>query len=329
MPFFCETLRNQVGTIKPAFLFWGHDMRETVRKRRPDSQRPADGGVQTGPIWTRPSRLIVFGTSPSFTDFSIFWGFFSICPFPKKSHLQGTFSFGSASLKRTFLDEAMGLAEHGFCDTRWRSHARSIGLLSFQGVRQEREKRTLSRSPPKEIKIIWEDFAAMLAFGRTFQAGGRYEDSVNNKGNHIYHTEFFFLCDHICLRDAKTTILIKLCFCGGGGWGRGEKLRENRPRTLFVLGNSMTIKFGKNIPPKIVRNFVVISGLLMSFFSLRKAKLLTTAGWCTVSFSQFQDLRGVRRSFRGAAHGSRQATQEGLPSREDKRAPFQRALCSS
>ena len=40
------------------------------------------------------------------------------------------------------------------------------------------------------------------------------------------------------------------------GLGRGN-FTENRPTTLFFLGNSMTIKFG-NFANFIVRNFVVI-----------------------------------------------------------------------
>ena len=35
-------------------------------------------------------------------------------------------------------------------------------------------------------------------------------------------------------------------------------MRENCPKTLFFLGNSMTIEFGKKIANFIVRNFVVI-----------------------------------------------------------------------
>ena len=56
------------------------------------------------------------------------------------------------------------------------------------------------------------------------------------------------------VRDAETTILIKFAF-----WrrlGRGT-FTENCPKTLFFLGNSMTIKFG-NFANFIVRNFVVI-----------------------------------------------------------------------
>ena len=56
------------------------------------------------------------------------------------------------------------------------------------------------------------------------------------------------------LRDAETTILIKFEFWRGVGRG---KFTENCPKTLFFLGNSMTIKFG-NSTNLIVRNFVVI-----------------------------------------------------------------------
>ena len=56
-------------------------------------------------------------------------------------------------------------------------------------------------------------------------------------------------------RDAEATILKNFAFWRGG-WG-GEKFMENCPKTSFLLGNSMTIKFGifANV---IVRNFVVI-----------------------------------------------------------------------
>ena len=42
-------------------------------------------------------------------------------------------------------------------------------------------------------------------------------------------------------RDAETTILIKFAFWRGLGRG---KITENCPKTLFFMGNSMTIKFG-------------------------------------------------------------------------------------
>ena len=56
------------------------------------------------------------------------------------------------------------------------------------------------------------------------------------------------------VRDAETTILIKFAFWRG--LGRGKNYRK-LSKTLFFLGNSMTIKFG-NFANFIVRNFVVI-----------------------------------------------------------------------
>ena len=57
------------------------------------------------------------------------------------------------------------------------------------------------------------------------------------------------------LRDEEMTILIKFAFWRG--LGGGLKSTENCPKTLFFLGNSMTIKFG-DFANFIVRNFVVI-----------------------------------------------------------------------
>ena len=59
------------------------------------------------------------------------------------------------------------------------------------------------------------------------------------------------------VRDAETTILISFAFWRGPG--RGQNMRENCPKTLFFLGNSMTIKFGFFLR-FIVRNVVVIFG---------------------------------------------------------------------
>ena len=56
------------------------------------------------------------------------------------------------------------------------------------------------------------------------------------------------------IRDAETTILIKFAFRRGSGRGN---IYGKLSKTLFFLGNSMTIKFGK-FANFIVRNFVVI-----------------------------------------------------------------------
>ena len=56
------------------------------------------------------------------------------------------------------------------------------------------------------------------------------------------------------VRDAETTILIRFAFWRGLGEG---KTYGKLSKTLFFLGNSMTIKFGK-FANFIVRNFVVI-----------------------------------------------------------------------
>ena len=52
------------------------------------------------------------------------------------------------------------------------------------------------------------------------------------------------------------TILMKFAFWRGPG--RGQKRVQNGAKTLFFLGNSMTIKLGK-LENVIVRNFAVIS----------------------------------------------------------------------
>ena len=62
------------------------------------------------------------------------------------------------------------------------------------------------------------------------------------------------------VRDAETAILIKFAFWRG--LGRGN-FTENCPKTLFVLGNSMTIKFG-NFTDFIVRNLLSFGRLLRS-----------------------------------------------------------------
>ena len=55
--------------------------------------------------------------------------------------------------------------------------------------------------------------------------------------------------------DAETTILVKFAFWRG--LGRGKIYGTLSENAVFILGNSMTIKFG-NFANFIVRNFVVI-----------------------------------------------------------------------
>ena len=59
------------------------------------------------------------------------------------------------------------------------------------------------------------------------------------------------------IRDAETTMLIKFAVLEGVGGGAGQNFRKIVPKTLFFLGDSMTIKFG-NSANFVVRNFVVI-----------------------------------------------------------------------
>ena len=65
-------------------------------------------------------------------------------------------------------------------------------------------------------------------------------------------------------RDAETTILIKFAFWRGLG---GGKFTENCPKTLFFLGNSMTMKFG-HFTNCIVRNLLSFGRLLTVEFKM-------------------------------------------------------------